>query len=54
MCVYLTIFFKICISRIFDEIYSKAPDVLKDLSSISIDVDYKEYIKDFIDFEKSI
>lgn len=39
---------------IFKEIYSKAPAVLKDLSSESVDIDYKESINDQIDFIKSI
>lgn len=31
----------------------KAPPILKDLSDDSIDIDYKEYVDDPIDFKKS-
>lgn len=39
--------------RIFKEIYLEAPPILKDVSQDSIDIDYKEYIDDPIDFNKS-
>ncbi|XP_025200122.1 uncharacterized protein LOC112598032 [Melanaphis sacchari] len=40
------------IYKIFEEIYLKAPPVLKDLSNNSVDIDYKEFIQEQIDFKK--
>lgn len=42
------------IFRIFNEVYSKAPIILKDLSDNSVDVDYKDEISDHIDFKTSM
>lgn len=41
------------IYKIFEEIYSKAPPILKDLSNNHVDnIDYKESIHEKIDFKK--
>lgn len=44
----------IIIFRIFKEIYSKAPLILRDLSDESVDLDYKECTNNHIDFKKSM
>jgi len=46
---YIFLFF-----RIFEEIYLKAPPLLKDLSNSTVDIDYTESIHEQIDFKKSI
>ncbi|XP_022163146.1 uncharacterized protein LOC111028718 [Myzus persicae] len=40
------------IYKIFEEIYLKAPPILKDLSNNSVDIDYTESIHEPIDFKK--
>jgi len=40
--------------RIFEELYLKAPPLLKDLSNNTVDIDYIESIHEKIDFKKSI
>lgn len=49
---YVNYIFLFC--RIFDEIYTNAPPILKDLSDSSVDIDYTKFIHDPIDFKTSI
>jgi len=47
------IYYMLLFCRIFEEIYLKAPPILKDLSNNSVEIDYTESIQEQIDFKKS-